>query len=162
MTFEQLFGSLPSVRTSAPGRVNLIGEHTDYNGGYVLPTTIPQRTIVELAPRPGGTLRVASVDVGQPAPFEGIPSAPSRAAGGGLDDVQGITWVLRHSGSTVWVRTSRIESTVPLGSGLSSSAALEIALLRAFREAFMLPIDDVPWRDLASRPRTSSWARRSA
>jgi galactokinase len=150
MTFEHLFGTSPSVRASAPGRVNLIGEHTDYNGGYVLPTTIPQRTIVELAPRPGGTIRVASVDVGQPAPFDYIVGTESRR-GRWTDYVQGITWVLRHSGLMVGGADIRIESTVPLGSGLSSSAALEMALLRAFREAFTLPIDDVPMARLGQQ-----------
>lgn len=150
MTFEQLFGAPPSVRASAPGRVNLIGEHTDYNGGYVLPTTIPQRTIVELLPRPGGAVRVASVDVGQPAPFEYVVGTESRR-GRWIDYVQGITWVLTHSGLVVGGADIRIESTVPLGAGLSSSAALEIALLRAFREAFTLPIDDVPMARLGQQ-----------
>jgi galactokinase len=150
MTFEQLFGTLPLVRASAPGRVNLIGEHTDYNGGYVLPTTIPQRTTVELSPRPGGSVRVVSVDVGQPAPFDYIVGTESRR-GRWTDYVQGITWVLTKAGFAVGGADIRIESTVPLGSGLSSSAALEIALLRAFREAFTLPIDDVPMARLGQR-----------
>jgi galactokinase len=150
MTFEQLFGAQPSVRTSAPGRVNLIGEHTDYNGGFVLPTIIPQRTTVELLPRPGGSVRVVSVDVGQPAPFEYIVGTEARR-GRWTDYVQGITWVLTKAGFAVGGADIRIQSTVPLGSGLSSSAALEIALLRAFCEAFTLPIDDVPMARLGQQ-----------
>ncbi len=150
MTFEQLFGTRPTVRASAPGRVNLIGEHTDYNGGYVLPTTIPQRTIVELAPRPGGSVRALSVDVGRPVPFEYIVGTESRR-GRWTDYLQGITWVLSRAGFAIGGADIRIESTVPLGSGLSSSAALEIALLRAFREAFTLPLDDVQMARLGQR-----------
>jgi galactokinase len=150
MTFAQLFGSAPVVRTSAPGRVNLIGEHTDYNGGFVLPTVIPQRTTVELATRSGGTVRALSVNVGKPVPFEYIVGTESRR-GRWTDYLQGITWVLTKAGFNVGGADIRIESMVPLGSGLSSSAALEIALLRAFREAFTLPIEDVQMALLGQR-----------
>ncbi|RPJ74081.1 MAG: hypothetical protein EHM24_06755, partial [Acidobacteria bacterium] len=68
-SFDHLFGRAPSVTASAPGRVNLIGEHTDYNGGYVLPTAIPQRTHVELARRDDDRVRAASANVGS-AVFE--------------------------------------------------------------------------------------------
>jgi galactokinase len=150
MTFEQLFGTSPIVRASAPGRVNLIGEHTDYNGGFVLPTVIPQRTIVELALRKGGAVRAFSLDVGKSAPFEYIVGTESRR-GRWSDYLQGITWALAKAGFAIGGADIRIESTVPLGSGLSSSAALEIALLRAFREAFMLPLEDVPMALLAKQ-----------
>jgi galactokinase len=150
MTFDQLFGTAPAVRASAPGRVNLIGEHTDYNGGYVLPTVIPQRTTVELAPRSGGAVRALSVAVGKPVPFEYIVGTESRR-GRWTDYLQGITWVLRKAGISVGGADIRIQSTVPLGSGLASSAALEIALLRAFRKAFALPIGDVEMALLAQR-----------
>jgi galactokinase len=142
MTFEELFGASPLVRCSAPGRVNLIGEHTDYNGGYVLPTTIPQRTTVELRPRHGGVVRAVSIETGQLVPFEYIVGTESRRDRW-TDYLQGITWVLGRAGFVVGGADIRITSSVPLGSGLSSSAALEIALLRAFREACSLPIDDV-------------------
>jgi galactokinase len=150
MTFEQLYGSAPLVRASAPGRVNLIGEHTDYNGGFVLPTVIPQRTTVELAPRPGGAVRALSINAGRPVPFQYIVGTESKRARW-TDYLQGITWVLAKAGFSVGGADIRIESTVPLGSGLSSSAALEIALLRAFREAFTLPIDDVQMALLGQR-----------
>jgi len=150
MTFEQLYGTAPAVRASAPGRVNLIGEHTDYNGGFVLPTVIPQRTVVELAPRPGGTIRALSVNAGKPVPFEYIVGTESKRSRW-TDYLQGITWALVKSEFSVGGADIRIESTVPLGSGLSSSAALEIALLRAFREAFALPIEDVQMALLGQR-----------
>jgi galactokinase len=150
MTFHELFGTSPVVRTSAPGRVNLIGEHTDYNGGFVLPTIIPQRTVVELDPRSGGAVRALSVNAGKPVPFEYIVGTESRR-GRWTDYLQGITWVLARAGFSVGGADIRIESTVPLGSGLSSSAALEIALLRAFREAFTLPLEDVQMALLGQR-----------
>jgi galactokinase len=150
MTFQELFGTAPVVRASAPGRVNLIGEHTDYNGGFVLPTVIPQRTVVELAPRSGGAVRALSVNAGKPVPFDYIVGTESRR-GRWTDYLQGITWVLARAGFSVGGADIRIESTVPLGSGLSSSAALEIALLRAFREAFTLPMEDVQMALLGQR-----------
>ncbi len=150
MTFEQLFGTNPLVRASAPGRVNLIGEHTDYNGGYVLPTVIPQRTVVELARRSGGRVRALSVNAGKPVPFEYIVGTESRR-GRWIDYLQGITWVLTKAGFGLGGADIRIESTVPLGSGLSSSAALEIALLRAFRDAYTLPLEDVQMALLGQR-----------
>ncbi len=150
MTFEKLYGATPIVRTSAPGRVNLIGEHTDYNGGYVLPTTIPQRTTVQLQPRPGGTVRALSVGVGLPTPFAYVVGTESRR-GRWTDYLQGVTWVLSRAGFALGGADILIESTVPLGSGLSSSAALEIALLRAFREAFSLPVGDVQMAKLGQR-----------
>ena len=149
-TFTSLFGRPPDVRASAPGRVNLIGEHTDYNGGYVLPTVIPQRTHVELAPRGDGLVRVFSATVSRRTPFEYALGSEARC-GKWTDYVQGITWVLRDAGFAIRGADIRIESAVPLGSGLSSSAALEIALLRAFREACGLQLEDVAMARLGQR-----------
>src|SRR5712691_3341109 len=64
LEFSAVFGRSPTVTASAPGRVNLIGEHTDYSGGFVLPTAIPQRTVVALAPRTDDRVRVASAQIG--------------------------------------------------------------------------------------------------
>ncbi|HEY3380945.1 MAG TPA: galactokinase [Vicinamibacterales bacterium] len=142
MTFEQLFGEAPELRVSAPGRVNLIGEHTDYNGGFVLPTVIPQRTTVEIARRSDRTVRVWSANVGARSPFQYTLGSEQRR-GAWADYVQGITWVLGDAGFEIGGIDVRIESTVPLGSGLSSSAALEVAMLRALRDTFALTFDDV-------------------
>src|SRR4029077_5624560 len=68
-TFRQLFGADPEVTAGAPGRANLIGEHTDYSGGFVLPVTIPQQTRVELRRRPDDVARVYSVQVEQAASY---------------------------------------------------------------------------------------------
>jgi galactokinase len=142
-TFADLFGTAPVVVAEAPGRVNLIGEHTDYNGGYVLPTVIPQRTRVELVPRPDAAVRVWSANVDEAhrmAQFSLGREAQTRTW---LDYVQGVTVALRQRGLHLRGVDMRIESTVPIGSGLSSSAALEVSVARALRAAFDLRIDDV-------------------
>jgi galactokinase len=141
--FLSLFGRVPNVVADAPGRVNLIGEHTDYNGGFVLPTPIPRHCRVELAPRSDHLVRAGSANVrGADAVLEYTVGAeePGR---GWLDYVQGITHVLRQEGLSVPGFDVRIQSSVPLGSGLASSAALEVGLLRALRAAFALGLDDL-------------------
>jgi galactokinase len=144
--FARLYGRAPELAADAPGRVNLIGEHTDYNGGFVLPLAIPQRTRVELARRPDRTVRAWSAQVSEETP-EQAPEAyelGTEARGRGwLDYVQGVTSELLQAGHEIGGVDLRIDSRVPLGSGLSSSAALEVALLRALREAFALELDDV-------------------
>ena len=142
-TFLDLYGVSPSVTADAPGRVNLIGEHTDYNGGFVLPTVIPQRTAVELSPRSDQLVRVWSANVGeagQAAEFTLGHETPARTW---VDYVQGVTVALRQRGYQLRGADMRISSAVPIGSGLSSSAALEVSVARALRAAFDLRLDDV-------------------
>ena len=141
-SFTELFGRPPLVTADAPGRVNLIGEHTDYNGGFVLPVAIPQRTRVELAPRDGNRVRAWSANV-KNKEIEEYGLGEEEVRHRWIDYVQGITWVLRTDGFRIGGFDLRIESDIPLGGGLSSSAALEVALLRALREAFGLELDDV-------------------
>ena len=141
-SFEELFGREPTVTADAPGRVNLIGEHTDYNGGYVLPMAIPQRTRVEIGTRIGTLVRAWSADLKDPK-IEEYRLGEETPGRGWLDYVQGVTQVLQQEGHRLRGFDLRISSDVPLGSGLSSSAALEISLLRGLREAFALEIDDV-------------------
>jgi galactokinase len=138
--FAELYGREPEIAAEAPGRVNLIGEHTDYNGGFVLPTPIPQRTGVAISLRADRVVRVWSENVPGDRPAEYLLG--EEAAGRGwIDYVQGVTAVLREEGLRLRGFDARIASEVPLGGGLASSAALEIALLRALREAFELPLD---------------------
>jgi galactokinase len=121
----------------------LIGEHTDYNGGFVLPTPIPRRCRVELAPRNDRLARVGSANVqGAESILEYTVGAevPGR---GWLDYVQGVTHVLNQAGYSVQGFDLWIQSSVPLGSGLASSAALEVSLLRALRSSFALELDDL-------------------
>jgi galactokinase len=147
--FTTLFGRPPAVTADAPGRVNLIGEHTDYNGGFVLPTAIPQRTRVELAPRDDELVRAASTAKGDDVlTFTLGAERPGR---GWLDYVQGVTSRLRAIGHPVRGFDARIDSAVPVGSGLSSSAALSVGLMRALRAAFTLALDDVEIARLGQR-----------
>ena len=96
MTFQQVYGYEPAVRYSAPGRVNLIGEHTDYNDGYVLPFAIDRRTVASLAPREDRTIRVASAFDAEHPPVELSLDEldPSRMSGWSAY-VLGIAWALR-------------------------------------------------------------------
>src|SRR5688572_22255442 len=139
------------VSTSAPGRINLIGEHVDYNGGSVLPIATPQRAFVELGTRKDDRIRAFSVERGEGEYFLGH-EVPGR---GWLDYVQGVTRVLhergdRRGGFDLW-----IHSEVPVGAGLSSSAALEVALLRGLRELWGLTLGDLELAMLGQRVENS-------
>jgi galactokinase len=161
-SFSALFGQAAAVRAAAPGRVNLIGEHTDYQGGFVLPAAIPQRTTVDLRPRADEVVRIWSAE--DPTRAPGRPPSPEEVATyrlgeerpvhGWLDYVQGVTWAARAAGHPIRGFDARLSSQVPLGSGLSSSAALQVGLLRALREAFELPLDDVQLALVAHRAET--------
>jgi galactokinase len=123
--FAESFASHPLVAASAPGRVNLIGEHTDYNGGPVLPLAIERRTVVVAAPAAGWTL-VSETDG---AVVEVRPDGPNR--GGWSDYIVGVIRVLRARGITLPGASLAVASTVPIGAGLSSSAALTVAAAKA-------------------------------
>ena len=140
--FERTFARDVEVTGRAPGRVNLIGEHTDYNGGYVLPTALPQETHVLIARRDDRRVRACSVDLGVEnlVTFE-LGSEQRRHAW--IDYVQGVTWALAERGARLTGVDMLIESNVPIGKGLSSSASLEVAVGRALRDMFQLQLDDV-------------------
>jgi galactokinase len=150
-TFQSLFGRAPSVTAEAPGRVNLIGEHTDYNGGFVLPTAIPQRSHVDLAVRSDRTVRVWSSAKRKRGSIQSYTLGAESPRKDWLDYIQGLTHLLRSEGHELHGFEARIDSTVPLGSGLSSSASLTVSLMRALRQAFSLSLEDVPLARLAQR-----------
>ncbi|MBW4619882.1 MAG: galactokinase [Cyanosarcina radialis HA8281-LM2] len=169
MDFQQIFNAVPDVEASAPGRVNLLGEHTDYNEGFVLPTAIPQQTTVGI----GHSLDdrhhfysanlAESVDVDsliQPSPRLRLPSPNSplltkgghrgggRGTGGEGEEgfaryIYGCIRVVENAGHTVPPLNIFVNSAVPIGAGLSSSAALEVATLRGLRSLFNLNLTDV-------------------
>ena len=136
------------VRADAPGRVNLIGEHTDYHDGFVLPCAVPQRTYASLTPRPDRRVRLSSREMPDTVEYE--LGAERRTSGWG-DYVQGLTWVLAQRGLTFPGFELHLRSDVPVGSGLSSSAALEISVLRALRTAFDLPLSDLELARIGQR-----------
>ncbi|MGZ4530607.1 MAG: galactokinase family protein, partial [Mycobacterium sp.] len=118
-----------TVRYGAPGRINLIGEHTDYNLGFALPIALPQRTVVTFTPERGDAITVASDRADGPVRIP-LDTAPGGVAGWAAY-VAGVMWALRQAGHPVPGGAMRITSDVEMGSGLSSSAALECAALGA-------------------------------
>lgn len=128
--FEARFGAAPQVVVRAPGRVNLIGEHTDYNDGFVLPMAIERAVWIALRKRRDGQVHVWSMDFAQPATF-----AVERIGRGGAawsEYLKGTAWALEDSGRALTGWEGVMGSDVPIGAGLSSSAALELATARAF------------------------------
>ncbi|MEV6345733.1 galactokinase [Actinoplanes sp. NPDC051851] len=126
--FRTAYGTEPAGLWAAPGRVNLIGEHTDYNDGFVLPFALPQRTVAAVGPSPDGTWSVCSTLAAEPVAFG--TTEPGEVTGWGAY-VAGVVWALQDAGYTVPAVRIAIASDVPFGSGLSSSAALESAVLTA-------------------------------
>jgi galactokinase len=149
--FTRVFRRPPSVAASAPGRVNLIGEHTDYNGGFVLPMAIPQRTWVAMSESGDDHVRALSVNLGDSSPIRAYRIGHEHRTSRWIDYVQGCTEALRKDGHTLRGFDLAVASDVPLGSGLSSSAALEVALMRGVRELFSLALDDVRIAQLGQR-----------
>lgn len=138
-----------TVRYAAPGRVNLIGEHTDYNLGFALPIALPQRTVATFTPDESDAITVVSDRA------DGAVHIPLGTAPGGVPGwagyVAGVMWALRQGGHPVPGGAMRITSDVPMGSGLSSSAALECAALGAIASAAGVRIDTKEQALLAQR-----------
>ncbi len=114
----------------APGRVNLIGEHTDYNQGFVLPMGIDRFVAVAAASRHDGVLRAHSVDFTETREIS-LSDIEAARRDGWFAYVAGIAWALRESGAEVTGADLAITGDVPVGAGLASSAALEMAVARA-------------------------------
>jgi galactokinase len=146
-TFADVFGKPPAVSAEAPGRVNLLGEHTDYNDGYVLPTAIPQTTCVSIRENGGKQFSLYAAELEHAAEFT-MESAPHEHF---ASYVYGCVRELHDYSFAVPPLDIHISSSIPIGVGLSSSAALEVATLRALRQLFNLPLDDVAIAQLAQR-----------
>ncbi len=141
--FRQHFGASPHLIARAPGRVNLIGEHTDYNEGFVLPMAIDRDVQVAARPRADRIVRMLSLNFDRQDEFslDDIQRVADRVTWG--DYVRGVARVLQDEGYSLRGAELAIEGNVPTGSGLSSSAAMELATLTAFRELNHLDIDPV-------------------
>jgi galactokinase len=143
--FADRFGGEPDGVWAAPGRVNVIGEHVDYNGGLCLPFALPHRTYVALSPRQDDQLTVTSAQVADADSGQGRPRWEGRlgdVAPGTVDGwaayVVGVPWALHETGRAVPGLDAVVDGLVPLGAGLSSSAALECAVAVALDDVAAL------------------------
>lgn len=146
-TFQDLFHQAPMIEAQAPGRVNLLGEHTDYNDGFVLPTVIPQTTTVQLGPSNDSQHHFYSESFQEQvnvSPTTIVPEGFGRYAIGCLR-------LLEQRGIQIPPLNVWITSSIPIGAGLSSSAALEIAILRGVRSLLTLDLNDVDLARIAQQ-----------
>lgn len=146
-TLHAIFGIHPTASAEAPGRVNLLGEHTDYNEGYVLPAAVPQTTRVLLRPNEGNIFRIYAANLNQFIEFN-MFAMPEEHFG---HYIYGCLRQIEELGIDVPKLDIYISSNVPIGLGLSSSSALEVAMLRALRELLSLSLDNVQIAQLAQR-----------
>ncbi len=151
--FAARFGRPPEVIASAPGRVNLIGEHTDYNEGFVLPVAIDRRTWVALAVRDDGKLHFRSDTIGEDVEID-LDAAATHRRRGWSSYPAGIIALLASTGVPVGGMDVHITSTVPFGSGLSSSAALEVSMAVG---VLALAGRSMPSRELARLCQRAEW-----
>lgn len=139
-TFRQRFGKEPAFVALAPGRVNILGEHVDFNDGFVLPAAIDRATYIAFAPATANADRstLVAADFGEEASFtlESIPTK-TNADGGPLAEwayyPAGVAWALTKAGLAVTALDAVFASNVPQGSGLSSSASIEMAFAVAWQ-----------------------------
>ena len=138
MEFERYFGHPPTFVVRAPGRVNLIGEHTDYNDGFVLPIAIDRAVWIALRPAPAQHVILHALDLKQSAEFslESLKHENQEW----VEYLKGIAWALQQAGYPIEGWEGLITSDIPIGAGLSSSAALELASARAFAA-----VSGYPW-----------------
>jgi galactokinase len=151
--FAEVFAGAPAAIAWAPGRVNLIGEHTDYQGGLVLPLATFRGTRAELRPRDDDLVRAYS-DQRASTGVASFRLGAEERRGEWIDYVQGVTAALRAASYALRGFEVRVTSNLPVGAGLSSSAALEVSVLRALRRAFGLALDDRTIAALAHRAET--------
>ncbi len=131
--FHTAFNDSPAFIVRAPGRVNLIGEHTDYNDGFVFPMAIDRATFIALRPREDRQVFVISLDMDDRREFA-LDALPSPTETKWIDYLVGVAWSLQARGYDLRGWEGVVGGDVPIGSGLSSSAALELAAARAFYE----------------------------
>jgi galactokinase len=148
--FSKVFGTEPDGAWRAPGRVNLIGEHTDYNDGLVLPIALPNRIVVTASARSDGRLAVASTGQSGITEFSLAELRP-----GSVQDwaayPAGAAWVLREAGYEIGGANLLVDSDLPSGAGLSSSAALLCATAVALLGLHALEVDPAEVARLAQR-----------
>ena len=139
MRFAEVFGYAPAGVWAAPGRINLIGEHTDYTGGFVLPLALPQTVRCAAAARPDRQLRLRSAQVPD-TPVDVARLEPS-AVDGWAAYPAGVVWALRSFGLPVEGLDLLLDGDLPLGAGLSSSAAVTCSVALACNDLFGLGLE---------------------
>ncbi|MEV7071204.1 galactokinase [Streptomyces sp. NPDC091972] len=136
--FVELYGTEPEGVWSAPGRVNLIGEHTDYNDGFVMPFALPHTAVAAVSRRTDGVLRLHSADVEGGVVELRLTDLAPESDRNWTAYPAGVVWALREAGHPVTGADVHLASTVPAGAGLSSSAALEVVVALALNDLFGL------------------------
>jgi galactokinase len=147
--FQRVFGEAPKWVVRAPGRVNLIGEHTDYNDGFVMPLAIDRAIWIAARPRQGNTVRAHSADYNETLEFS-LDGLKHQKAGW-LEYLKGTAWSLQDAGYKLSAFEGVVTGDVPRGAGLSSSAALEMATARAFCQASAFPWEPAKIAKLGQR-----------
>ncbi|SFY29079.1 galactokinase [Streptomyces atratus] len=137
-SFTELYGRAPEGIWAAPGRVNLIGEYTDFNDGFVMPLALPHTARAAVARRTDGELRLHSTDVPGGVVQLRIDELAPQQGHGWAAYPAGVVWALREAGHPVTGADIQLTSTVPTGAGLSSSAALEVVTALALNDLFGL------------------------
>ena len=137
--FEELYGAAPEGVWAAPGRVNLIGEYTDFNEGFVLPLALPHTAVAAVSRRDDGVLRLHSADIEGPVVELRVDELVPLTNTSWAAYPAGVVWALRQAGHTVVTGADvHLASTVPTGAGLSSSAALEVVTALALNDLYEL------------------------
>ncbi|MGW0580510.1 galactokinase [Streptomyces sp. NPDC002920] len=136
--FEALYGTEPDGVWAAPGRVNLIGEHTDYNDGFVMPFALPHTALAAVARRADGRLRLHSGDIEGGVVELDLAALAPESDGNWTAYPAGVVWALREAGHPITGADVHLTSTVPTGAGLSSSAALEVVVALALNDLYSL------------------------
>jgi len=149
-SFARRFAREPQGLAKAPGRVNLIGEHTDYNEGFVLPVAIDRTVLAAFAARSDGQVRVYSLEFDEEDSFA-LDDIERLKGDVWSNYVRGVATVLQEAGYGLTGLDMAVQGDVPIGSGLASSAALEVAVLGAFQRAAALAIDPRDQALLAQR-----------
>ncbi|MFD1662315.1 galactokinase [Streptomyces caeni] len=149
--FENLYGTAPEGVWAAPGRVNLIGEYTDFNEGFVMPLALPHTAVAAVSRRDDGVLRLHSADVAGPVVELRVDALEPLTDTGWAAYPAGVVWALRAAGHAITGADVHLSSTVPTGAGLSSSAALEVVTGLALRDLYGLGLTRPELARLAQR-----------
>lgn len=150
-SFTELYGSEPEGIWAAPGRVNLIGEYTDFNDGFVMPLALPHTARAAVSRRTDGELRLHSTDVPGGVVRLRVDGLTPHEGHGWAAYPAGVVWALREAGHEITGADIQLTSTVPTGAGLSSSAALEVVTALALNDLFGLGLDAAELAVLAQR-----------